>query len=524
MLHRIARSLRASKVVVAAALAAASLLTVQVVGIAPSGAGQTITGEGSSYAAVAINNWTGQVSNLYGASVNYQTSSSVLGLNGFCANQVDFAASEIGYNAGQQTCPPGSPVPNTYEYMPDVAGATCLMYNVPSTTSQPIQNLQLNATVLMKIFDGSIVYWDDPQIVALQPAGTQLPHQFITPVIRQDASGDNYIFSDYLSSLNSGEYAAFNSTYTPSYSIPSASWPLASGNNNLNGFDESHFVQQSGSDIASNYVASNPYTITYVETAYAILHGSPCAAIQNASGAFVQPSSVADAIALTHDCLNADLTQNLNGCNGDPGVFLNTDAGSYPISSYSYLIASTNMPTGKSAVLAQFIHFLACQGQVSAGQLGYSPIPPNLVLDDFAAIGRLSGQTAPPTPTGANCPNPYLTGAAQYVGGPIQLTTGGSGGIAGAATGTVNVKQVSAAQAAADAQSKASHGVLAAGGQQLGVALEATVSKMLAAGGTPAGIGVLTATFLAIVIIPPAIGLLRRRRRNALVEEEGVDQ
>ena len=501
-------------------VAVAALIGFQFAGLHPASAGQTITGSGSSYAAVAINNWTGQVSNLYGASVNYQTSSSVLGLDAFCANQVDFAASEIGYNAGQASCPPGQPAPGTYQYMPDVAGATCLMYNLQSTTSQPIRNLQIDSATMMGIFSGKILYWDDSAMKEINP-GAALPHAFINPVVRSDASGDNYIFSQYLSSLQGGEYASFNSTFTPSYSIPSAQWPSATANAVQNGFDLSHFVPQAGSDNASNYVASYPNTITYVETAYAILHGSACAAVKNASGSFVQPSAVADAIALTHDCLNADLTQNLNGCNGDPGVFNAPEPEAYPISAYSYLIASTNISAQKAAVLAQFIHFMACQGQVSAGQLGYSPIPPNLILDDFAAIGRLPGQKTPDPPTAQNCPNPYLTGAMQYVGGPIQLSTGGSGGASAAATGSVDVKQVSAASAAQSAAVKGSNGLYQAGGQKFGIALNAAVANMLSEAGPGAAIAGVTAIFLAMIIVPPTVGLLRRRRRIRAEAVEG---
>ncbi len=47
-------------------------------------------------------------------------------------------------------------------------------------------------------------------------------------------------------------------------------------------------------------------------------------------------------------------------------------------------------------MLGQFIEFLACQGQQSAQQLGYSPLPPNLVDDDFQGIKRIAGAAPPP--------------------------------------------------------------------------------------------------------------------------------
>ena len=52
---------------------------------------------------------------------------------------------------------------------------------------------------------------------------------------------------------------------------------------------------------------------------------------------------------------------------------------------------NVTMGTSQGAEMAQFIEFVACLGQSKMAQLGYSPIPPNLVEDDFQAAGRLPG-------------------------------------------------------------------------------------------------------------------------------------
>ena len=51
------------------------------------------------------------------------------------------------------------------------------------------------------------------------------------------------------------------------------------------------------------------------------------------------------------------------------------------------------------------------------GLLGYGPLPPTLVRDDFAAIGRIFGATRPPAPTAATCANPYVDGQVPLPGG-----------------------------------------------------------------------------------------------------------
>jgi phosphate transport system substrate-binding protein len=405
----------------------------------PAAASVTVTGTGSSYAAVALDQWTSQIATIDGDDINYQTSSSVIGLNEFAQNQVDFGASEIGYSTGQSNYTPTE----NYEYMPDVAGATCLMYNLNSVTGQPVTNLKLDASTLMGIFTGTIPTWNSPQVAALNP-GISLPDEPILKAFRTDASGDNFIFSDYFYTLYPTQWTQFTSTMgTPAG--PQAIWPQPSdGTGGQHGpYNISGFEGQNGSDIASEYVAGTTNSITYVETAYAIEHKKPCAAILNPSGSFVTPSSLADATALQNDQLLPDLEQLLTN------VFLSPQDGAYPISAYSYLIAA-DMPTPSSPaqppaaigqVLGQFVQFIACAGQQAAATLGYSPIPPVLVDDDFAAINRLNGAAkVPGDPTGAQCDNPYLTGQLQLVGQPTQVSGGGgSGGSVGTSGGGATV-------------------------------------------------------------------------------------
>jgi hypothetical protein len=89
------------------------------------------------------------------------------------------------------------------------------------------------------------------------------------------------------------------------------------------------------------------------------------------------------------------------------------------------------MSPAAGAVLGRYIRFFSCEGQNSAGALGYSPLPPNLVDADFAAINRIPGAArAPATATAANCSDPYVDGSTHLPGEPcIQGTNcGGSGG------------------------------------------------------------------------------------------------
>ena len=404
----------------------------------------------------AIIQWDAEVSSEFGDTVNYLTQSSVIGLNDF-ANypQVDFGASEIGYSTGQADSSP--PASFGFEYLPDIAGATCLDYNVTSTVGSGITNLKLNSQVLAGIFTGAITEWDDPAIAALNP-GVLLPHNSIVVVFRSDASGDNYIFSDYLATEQPGAWGAFTSAVSAPAGA-AAIWPQPpSGQRSVGQYNFGNWTSENGSDTASDYVYANPNAITYVETGYALLHHDPCANILNSSGAYVAPSEAGDAIALQNDVLNADLEQNL------APVFNSPQSGAYPISAYSYLLMAkqSEIPAAKQAVEAQYVEFLACAGQEAAGKLGYSPLPLNLVEEDFAAVAQITG-TQPAAPTASNCPDPYITGAfnagGQAGSGPT-ITTSTAPGSAGAAAAT----PVAAAGAAGAGGAAKSGGAAGGGG------------------------------------------------------------
>ena len=103
--------------IVIAAIVACTAVT-QSVGLVSAGASPSMQSTGSSFASVAIQQWVGQSSTLFGLNINWQVSSSVVGLNNFAQNQLDFAASDIPYSAQQSTYYPSQP----YQYLPDVAG------------------------------------------------------------------------------------------------------------------------------------------------------------------------------------------------------------------------------------------------------------------------------------------------------------------------------------------------------------------------------------------------------------------
>jgi len=390
---------------------------------------------GSSFAAVAMQQWAGQSYLLSNFLVDWQVTSSVIGLDDFAQGQVDFAASDLPYGVQQSTFYPTQP----YQYLPDLGGGLGLMYNLIGTDGQRITDLNLTPSLIGKIFLGEITRWNDPAVVAANPASASvLPGATIFPVYRADAGGENYLLTDYLLHLDTADLTAAQTAFqSGNPGLPSAAWPIPSPSapydpTTYPGWAAGNPIGQYGSDGAANYVSalSSQGSITYVEVPFATEHGFPVAGVANASGADVQPTALNVSTALESATFNADWSQNLGG------VYANTQANAYPLSSYGYLVTpcSPALATGqgstcdgpttaspfepaKGAALGQFIDFLACAGQEKMSVLGYAPLPPTLVTADFAAIGRMSGGVRPPAPTAANCANPYIDGQLTLPGG-----------------------------------------------------------------------------------------------------------
>jgi ABC-type phosphate transport system substrate-binding protein len=386
----------------------------------------TLDATGSTFAGVAIQEWAGQVSVLYGLDVNWQVSDSVEGLDQFAQNTVDFAASDFPYSAGQASSTPDQP----YQYLPDVASGLSFMFNLIGNNGQSITNLNLDAHVIDQIFLGEITAWNSPSITVLNPqlAG-DLPATTITPVYRTDASGESYLLTDYMLHLDTSNFTAAQSAFdSANPGDPTAIWPVPAQGSNPSpttypGWGKGNLVGESGSDNAANYVGAvtSDGAITYVETAYAKEHSLPVASLVNASDNDVQPTSANVTTALEAATLNSDLTQNLSN------VYTDLQPDAYPLSAYSYLVvpcspslASTQgttcdgpdtaspFPEAKGQALGLFVNYLACAGQEHLSELGYSPLPLGLVQDDVNAIGRINGAAQPPAPTPANCPNPAI--------------------------------------------------------------------------------------------------------------------
>lgn len=347
-----------------------------------------ITGSGSTWSQNALDQWRSNVAKNYGMTVNYTGAGSSAGRRDFIQGTVDFAISEIPFQAHPEDGSAPEKPSTSYAYLPIVAGGTSFMYNL-KINGKRVTNLRLSGEVIAKIFTGNITNWKDAAIQADNPA-LAMPDKAIVPVIRSDGSGTSAQFTLWMSKQYPSIWKTGMTSQFPSFGNAKA---------------------QKGSDGVAGYVSQSygEGAITYVEYSYAKKAGFPVAKLLNKAGYYVEPTAYSVAVALLKARINTDsssadyLTQILDG------VYANSDSRAYPLSSYSYLIVPTEVAgiftENKGATLAAFTRYVVCEGQQQAATLGYSPLPMNLVMAGSDQIKRIPGSDGKGVDT-SKCNNP----------------------------------------------------------------------------------------------------------------------
>jgi phosphate transport system substrate-binding protein len=299
----------------------------------------TLTGAGSTFVApffaVAFAKYHQQNP---GVSIGYAVVGSGAGITAFSAKQVDFGASDVPMNASEQAAAKGGSVTQ----VPVALGGEGVVYHLDLPAGQ---RLHLTGPVLARIYLGQITHWNDPAITALNP-GITLPGAAITVVHRSDGSGTTYIFSDYLSSIDPTWAAKVGKGKT-------LNWPVGEG--------------AEGNASVGSTVYGTPFSIGYMEQAYARGLLLPFAAIRNQAGNYVIPSihTVAAAAAQKPHITPADFS-----IVNQPG------ASSYPISGYTWALVythQTSQATGQK--LVAMLDWLTHDGQAHAAANDYVPLP-----------------------------------------------------------------------------------------------------------------------------------------------------
>ncbi len=300
-----------------------------------------VTGAGASFPFPVYVKWAESYKKVSGSAVNYQSNGSSAGIKAIKTKTVDFGATDMPLK-GEELEADG------LVQFPTVIGGVVPVVNLEGIA--PGQ-LKMTGEVLAKIYLGSVLKWNAPEIVALNP-GLKLPAEDITVVHRVDGSGTTFIWTDYLSKV-SPEFKEKISSGT------AVKWPVGLGGKGNDG-------------VAAN-VQRIKGAIGYVEYAYVKRNKMTHTQLKNRDGQFVQPDDLNFKAAAS----GADWAKT-------PGmaVVLTNQAGkdAWPISGATFILLqkTASNPENTKEVI-KFFEWSYANGAQMAADLEYVPLPAEVI-------------------------------------------------------------------------------------------------------------------------------------------------
>ncbi|MDP5017686.1 MAG: phosphate ABC transporter substrate-binding protein PstS [Dolichospermum sp.] len=312
-----------------------------------------LTGAGASFPAPLYQTWFAELNKKYpNLKVNYQPVGSGAGVEQFTKGTVDFGASDVAMKDEEiQKIPADKGV----LLLPVTAGSIVLAYNLPD-----VPELKLPRAVYTDILLGKIKSWDDPAIAKANP-GAKLPKEEIKVIYRADGSGTTGVFTKHLSAI-SPEWK------TKVGDGKSVKWPVGVG--------------AKGNEGVTAQIQQTPGSIGYVEYGYAKQNKLKFASLENKAKQFVAASEESASKTLAA----VTLPDNLRAFISDP-----EGADSYPIVTYTWILAYKKYAdANKAKAVEATIEYALTDGQKLATELGYVPLPANVIAKVAAAADQIS--------------------------------------------------------------------------------------------------------------------------------------
>ncbi len=281
--------------------------------------------------------------------INYQSIGSGGGIRQLMAGTVDFGASD-GPMSDEQL----SQAKFKILHFPTVLGAVVPTYNIPGVSAE----LNFTQKALAGIYMGKITKWNDPELTKAN-AGVNLPSADIVVVHRSDGSGTTYIWTDFLSKVDT-EWKQKVSTGT------SVNWPVGLGGK--------------GNEGVTGLVKQTPNSIGYIELIYAVQNKIPFGKVQNSAGKFLKAdlAGVTAAAAGAAKDMPADFRVSITNAPG---------ATAYPISSFTWLLIPEQIADGsKREAIKGFLTWMLGEGQKYNEALSYAQLPKAVIAKESKAI------------------------------------------------------------------------------------------------------------------------------------------
>jgi phosphate transport system substrate-binding protein len=307
-----------------------------------------LQGAGATFPAPLYQRWIAEYTKANpDVQINYQGVGSGAGIKQFTQNLVSFGASDAAMKD-----PEIAAVKQGAVLIPATAGSIVLAYNLPG-----VENLKLSREAYVGIFLGKITKWSDPA-VAKANEGVKLPDSAITVCERSDGSGTNFVFTKHLSAIS----PEFKDKVGEGTSV---TWPTG--------------VAGKGNDGVTALIKQNKGAIGYVEYGYAKNNKLSFAALQNKAGEFATATTASCAATLATTQFPANL---LRAWPSDP-----EGKDYYPIATFTWLLLDKKYDNTQLAeAVRKFVNWGLTDGQKFAEDLGYIPLPKEVVEKDLEAL------------------------------------------------------------------------------------------------------------------------------------------
>jgi len=322
-----------------------------------------LLGAGATFPHPQLDHWIKEFIKRYPwIRIEYSPVGSGAGQRMFLEKTVDFACSDPplprkSWEAARRD-------PRGVVQLPIILGAVVVIYNVPGLEGR----LHFDGETLALVYAGEIERWDNPRIRALNP-DLELPGEKIYVVHRADASGTTQIFTLFLHKSSGG-------WWTRDFVGTAIEWVVDRTGRGLGG---------KGNAGVAELVKKTPYSVGYVEYAFAVIAKLPTALIENAEGESLEATdetvarAAENAYPLLPESADGDFNKAWEAMVYPPGK------GAYPIASFSFIILYQVYDPDKLEALTLFLRFIYAEG-LRMIVPGYVAVPADLAEYNLKAL------------------------------------------------------------------------------------------------------------------------------------------
>ncbi|MGI9548956.1 MAG: phosphate ABC transporter substrate-binding protein PstS [Bdellovibrionales bacterium] len=295
-----------------------------------------VNGAGASFPYILYTKWLYEYNQINPSiTINYQSIGSGGGIRQFLKGTLDFGGTDIPVRSKEL-----NKTKKTILHIPTTLGSVAVTYNIGLK-----QSLNLDGKTLSQIFMGEIKNWNHPKIQKLNP-NVKLPEDTIVVVYRADGSGTTSVFTEFLSKNS----PSFLNKVGRGKSV---NWPVGIGGK--------------GNEGVMGLVNKMKGSISYISLSYVLSQKLPVAKIKNEVGEFIFPNSksvrqAADSVLKKTRSFKSSL------------VYVG-GSGSYPLSSFTYIIISHQMPREKGLIIVNFLKWCLSDGQKFSEELYFIRLP-----------------------------------------------------------------------------------------------------------------------------------------------------